>query len=272
MSLSPNQLVATNATSTQVSCAIANTNGCNFSVASGGGTLNATMTQDLSSSGNPQFGNVTATGQVNASGTTDSTSTSTGALITAGGAGIAGNVYVGGQINSTNTTDSTSTTTGAIVTPGGVGVGGNIYTTGINFGGSTLSKYLSTTSWTPYLAIGGSTAGITYTGQGGSYSQIGSAVFCSFSINISSKGTNTGNLTITLPITSSNISQPTCNLGAWGLVGLNTGYIQANIAVNANSSYANINQSTGANNDYLNMTQANLTSTSGLWGSFWYFV
>ncbi len=272
MSLSPNELVATNGSSVQVSCSIANTNGCNLSVASGGGTLNATMTQDLSSSGNPQFGNVTATGQINASGTTDSTSTSTGAIITAGGVGIAGDTYIGGQINNTNTTDSTSTTTGAIVTPGGIGVGGNIYTPGINFGGSTLSKYASTTSWTPYLAIGGSTAGITYSNQGGSYIQIGSMVFCSFAINISSKGTNTGNLTITLPITSSTVSQPVCNLGAWGLVALNTGYVQADIAVNANSSYANINQSTGATNAYLNMTQANLTSTSGLWGSFWYFV
>lgn len=77
----------------------------------------------------------------------NSISTTTGALVVAGGAGIAGNLYVGGTINATklvvelttvtqtlvrspdkfeitNTTASTSTTTGALVVCGGVGIGG----------------------------------------------------------------------------------------------------------------------------------------------------
>lgn len=440
MSFAPNELVATNASSTQVSCSISNSNGCNFSVDTGGATLNATMTQDLSTSGSPQFNEVTATtsatvgsgadsmsvtnpgsgqgalnfangqarilydgtifriepydgktgpsdavdiayngvttnpgvifnvqgsndslnttsgcavysgglgigknvniglsggltvfahtastspttgcatfaggvgvigdinnggnlnvsgnttisgtlrvsaitstgsttvdGQLVAAATTDATSTSTGALVTPGGMGIAKNAYVGGQIRSTSSTDSSSTSTGAIVTPGGVGVGGHIFCgSGINFGGSTLSNFTNTSPWTPTLSSGGNTAGFGYSNQTGNYCQIGPLVMCNFSINLTSKGSTSGNITINLPVTNSaNVSQPTMALGAWGLVGLNTGYTQLSISVNPNSTYANIDQSSGTSNSYDNLTLANLTASSGLWGNFWYFV
>src|SRR5690242_259865 len=61
VNLSANQLVATDGSGTQVSCAVSNANGCSFSVASGGATLNATMTQDLSTSGSPTFVSAKAT-------------------------------------------------------------------------------------------------------------------------------------------------------------------------------------------------------------------
>ncbi len=64
--------------------------------------------------------------------TTDSSSASTGALVTAGGVGIAKNLSVGGNISLTgtqsitNTTDSTSASTGSLVTTGGVGIAKNL--------------------------------------------------------------------------------------------------------------------------------------------------
>ena len=87
------------------------------------------------------------------SGTSQSTSTVTGALIVAGGVGIGGDVYVGGSIvaqqliyeyttvtttstvtgdviETTNGTESTSTTTGAVIVSGGAGFGKNIYSGG----------------------------------------------------------------------------------------------------------------------------------------------
>jgi Chaperone of endosialidase len=98
-------------------------------------------------SGPVQIGNLTI---VN---TTVSTSTTTGALLMGGGAGIGGNINVGGQtnlfsgnitINGTNA--STSTATGAlVVATGGVGIGGNLVVGGtaqvgfLNVGNSVVA-------------------------------------------------------------------------------------------------------------------------------------
>src|SRR5260221_129364 len=74
--------------------------------------------------------------------------------------------------------------------------------TSITFGsGSPLGVYVETGSFTPGLAFGGASTGITYTTQTGAYTQIGNIVFFSMIINLSSKGTATGNATITgLPV------------------------------------------------------------------------
>lgn len=58
---------------------------------------------------------------------TDSSSTSTGALIVPGGVGIAKNVYIGQALNVASATDATSTSTGSIVTSGGIGVAKSVY-------------------------------------------------------------------------------------------------------------------------------------------------
>jgi hypothetical protein len=121
-------------------------------------------------------------------GTTNATSTSTGALIVAGGAGIAGDLWVGGNIFLdgvgldtvqgttatfknifvTGTNVSSSTSTGAVTIAGGLGVGGNIYGTAIydngsrvltadtigNFGVSSLTAGTDT-------AVSGSTGAVT---------------------------------------------------------------------------------------------------------------
>ena len=92
---------------------------------------------------------VEVTNGVRVYGTTAATSTTTGALIVAGGAGIGGSLYVGGEIvaqkltielttitttlvktddiiQTYNATASTSTTTGALLVTGGVGIGGSV--------------------------------------------------------------------------------------------------------------------------------------------------
>jgi hypothetical protein len=58
--------------------------------------------------------------------TTASTSTITGALVSAGGAGIAKTSYFGQSVVIQGTTASGSTTTGALVVTGGVGIGGSL--------------------------------------------------------------------------------------------------------------------------------------------------
>jgi hypothetical protein len=63
---------------------------------------------------------------IRVNGTTESTSTSTGALVVSGGLGVGGRLNVAGATNITNTTESTSTSTGALVVSGGLGVAKNI--------------------------------------------------------------------------------------------------------------------------------------------------
>jgi len=101
------------------------------------------------------FGTATIDTFLFVNGTATSTSTNTGALQVAGGAGIANNLYVGGIITATNiyigsfavntgtslasstgttstftiqnTTNSTSTNSGALQVWGGAGIGSNLY-------------------------------------------------------------------------------------------------------------------------------------------------
>lgn len=73
--------------------------------------------------------------------------------------------------------------------------------TSINFGGSTLSTYVTGT-FTPVLAFGGASVGITYGTQTGVYTRIGNIVHFQIRIILTSKGSSTGNATITgLPVT-----------------------------------------------------------------------
>jgi hypothetical protein len=70
------------------------------------------------------------------SSSTNSTSTTTGALQVAGGVGLTGNLYAGGIVRFSNETESSAASDGAIVVSGGVGiaknlnVGGDIQVTG----------------------------------------------------------------------------------------------------------------------------------------------
>ena len=72
--------------------------------------------------------------------TTAASSTSTGALIVNGGAGIAGSVYIGGTANIASNATSTSPSTGALIVTGGLGVGGNLNISGTAAFGTTSSS------------------------------------------------------------------------------------------------------------------------------------
>jgi hypothetical protein len=90
--------------------------------------------------------------QIKTTDTTASSSTSTGALVSAGGVGVAGAVNAGGPINTTDTTVSSSATTGAIVAAGGAGIAG-----AINAGGAikTTDATVSSSTATGALVIAG---------------------------------------------------------------------------------------------------------------------
>ncbi len=77
--------------------------------------------------------------------------------------------------------------------------------TSISFdsGSHSLSSYVNST-FTPGIAFGGGTTGITYTTQLGQYVRIGNIVYIQGRITLSSKGSSTGGATVTgLPVTVS---------------------------------------------------------------------
>lgn len=91
---------------------------------------------------------VSSTNVVVVGATTQSVSTSTGALIVRGGVGVAGNIYAGGNaifagtltattatfsraVTISTTTNSASTLTGALIVRGGVGIGGSLFVGGV---------------------------------------------------------------------------------------------------------------------------------------------
>ena len=102
---------------------------------------------------------ISVTGVIVLSGTAESYSPSTGALVVLGGIGMAGNAYVGGNlivlntVNSygnvviTNVQSSTSTNTGALVVKGGVGIAGSL-----NVASITTTNYIETMNALTYAA------------------------------------------------------------------------------------------------------------------------
>lgn len=75
------------------------------------------------------------------------------------------------------------------------------YSAGINLGNETLSVYDEGT-FTPTIAFGGGSTGVTYTTQSGTYTRIGNRVMWGIRIVLTSRGSSTGNATIqTLPFT-----------------------------------------------------------------------
>jgi len=119
-------------------------------------SLNASLNAKVDAS-NAQItgGQITGVTTVDISGTTDSTSPSTGALVVAGGAGVGESLQVGGNVTVGNNayinspTQSVSTTTGALVVAGGAGIADNVNIGGsVTVGGSVSAQQASVQSTT----------------------------------------------------------------------------------------------------------------------------
>lgn len=93
-------------------------------------------------------------------------------------------------------------------TPLGVSNGGTgvATLTGLALGNGTSAftavSYTPKTSYTPVLAFGGGSTGITYNVQDGFYYVIGGVCYFLINLNLTSKGSSTGIATITLPFAS----------------------------------------------------------------------
>jgi len=117
--------------------------------------------------------------------------------------------------------------------------GANV-TGGITFNGDTaaanhLDDY-EEGSFTPVLSFAGGTTGITYSMQEGHYTKIGRQVIAQFRIQLTSEGSSTGTLRISLPFTALNTFSQT---GVDGniFMGYSSGFTQAQIGSDPVSGY-----------------------------------
>jgi hypothetical protein len=96
------------------------------------------------------------------------------------------------SINNSSDTLSTTTMTATAIQAASVSFDG---------GTNTMSHYTVTT-FTPSLAIGGSSTGISYAGRSGTLIRIGKLGVVTLNISLGSKGSNIGDLKISLGTTS----------------------------------------------------------------------
>jgi len=92
----------------------------------------------------------------------------------------------------------------------------NVYADGISFddGTNVLGNFTSSTAWTPSLFFGGGSTGITYSSRTGTYSRVGRLFFFRMTIVLTSKGTSTGNVSITgLPANPSSFTAAYLRIG-----------------------------------------------------------
>ena len=87
--------------------------------------------------------------------------------------------------------------------------------------GSEVLDHYEEGDWTPVIAFGGGSSGISYTARDGAYTRIGRQVTITFMVDLSSKGSSTGNATITgLPFTvadliSNTVIEASGSAGYW---------------------------------------------------------
>lgn len=218
----------------------------------------------------------TAGGDIVATAGAVNAGTSVGAATTVtAGTGITsttGNIVAtAGAINAGTTMTAG---TGATVTTGDlITTTGNVQTNGITFDGgtNTLDTYVARTAFTPVLSFGGASTGITYAAQEGEYARIGSMVFVSLFVELTSKGSATGNMAITgFPYTGSIYTQPE-NIVApvrWGRLtytGTLTGILRASLGTFIVSQVA-------SGGDHATLTNTSFSNSSWIEISCSYFV
>ena len=216
------------------------------------GSKTATALQ-LASNNNVRM-TIASGGDVSVLSTTDSSSSTTGSLITAGGLGVAKTVYIGTSFRMTEsggsyyigptgaqTTYLQSNNLQSVVlnTDGSVGigvvsgsygvnnlkVGGTITAPSITFGsGTALDAYVATT-WTPTIATSGTGGTPAYTTQIGSYEKVGRQITARFNITLSGwTGSPTGNVYIGGLPAAAATDVGHCYISYYNVTGLSANY------------------------------------------------
>lgn len=117
------------------------------------------------------------------------------------------NLTAGRAISATEVTASTGN---FVIGTAGKGIDFSINPSAPGMTSELLNDYEEGT-WTPEVAFGGASVGVTYAARQGRYTKVGRAVTVSFYILLSSKGSSAGNLSVTgLPFADGSATSACC--------------------------------------------------------------
>ena len=168
-------------------------------------------------------------------------------------------------------TGTLSATTGAAVGGATAGTGGIAFpaTAVAVADANTLDDY-EEGDWTTGIAFGGSSTGITYTVNTGTYTKIGRQVTVCGYMLLSSKGAQTGSATLTgLPFALPNANKYGCAAAVRMFNMTFTGQYAIDVNVNTTTASFSMDSEAGV---AVAMTDANFTNTTGVKISLTYFI
>ena len=140
-------------------------------------------------------------------------------------------------------------------------------------GEATYLDWYEEGTFTPGIAFGGASVGVTYGYQNGRYVRIGRTVFIHCSFSLTAKGSSIGNATLTgIPFSSS--SANTSYSAIRPITGFTVGSVDngMGIAMGNSVSVGNIMKQTNSSGGMIQMTDADFTATAQLAASFFYEV
>ena len=130
---------------------------------------------------------------------------------------------------------------------------------------SLSSGFFTGAAWTPNIQIGGSSSGITYTTQLGQYVKMGGVVFFYCNVVLSSKGSNSGDVTISnMPVsTGAAGANEAISIPYFNNMLFSNAYTNLSASLNTSSAVANLFLSNSNNiATPRNMIQSDLSDTS----------
>lgn len=134
---------------------------------------------------------------------------------------------------------------------------------------NTLDDYEEGT-WTPGIAFGGGTTGLTYTAQAGAYTKIGNRVILTGQLTVNAKGSSTGAITVTgFPFTaSSSNARGGCGASYYGGTTLTSGGVTVLLTASTTSA-ALFQEGTGSTSL---MTDTNVSAGFDLYFTMSYHI
>ena len=158
---------------------------------------------------------------------------------------------------------------------GAITGGGTIATAGFTLTGTKSGNVLvsteTPTTWTPGIAFGGNAVGVTYSQQYGHYVRYGPLIFFSLQMVLTSKGSSTGNATITgFPVTAGAVVPSVTYFVRWQ--NMTSSLVAMTMQLNNGSTAAVLQAAAAATTSLNSVTDAAFANNSILFASGFYFA